>query len=136
LCLVVCTCLLIKNISDGKVSCDICNVDVNPLCNLKQFLSVKTVLPYNNSINIFQYISNKMQRYTVYFIWKLPYKFRVVTPPIIRSIYNCIRSWWWVEVPFETCRAVSRINKLCNVASCWIYIGIFLRCTDPWTLNL
>jgi hypothetical protein len=21
------------------------------------------------------------------------------------------------------------INKLCNVASCWIYIGIYLRCT-------
>ena len=23
------------------------------------------------------------------------------------------------------------MNKLCNVASCWIYIGIYLRCTDP-----
>jgi hypothetical protein len=23
------------------------------------------------------------------------------------------------------------INKLCNVASCWIYTRIFLRCTDP-----
>jgi len=22
--------------------------------------------------------------------------------------YRCIRSWWWVEVPPETCRAVSR----------------------------
>jgi hypothetical protein len=30
------------------------------------------------------------------------------------------------------------ISKLCNVASCWIYtcIGIYLRCTDPSTLNL
>ena len=27
------------------------------------------------------------------------------------------------------------INKLCNGASCWIYIRIYLRCTDPWTLN-
>jgi hypothetical protein len=38
-------------------------------------------------VSIFQYtcISNKMQRYTVYFIW-----------------------------------------KLCNVASCWVYIGILL----------
>ena len=36
--------------------------------------------------------------------------------------YSCLRSWWWVEVPPETCRAVSRYNKLCNVASCWIYI--------------
>ena len=23
------------------------------------------------------------------------------------------------------------INKLCNVASCWLFIGIYLRCTDP-----
>jgi hypothetical protein len=33
----------------------------------------------------FEYISNKMQRYTVYFIWKLLYMFRVVPSPIIRS---------------------------------------------------
>jgi hypothetical protein len=25
----------------------------------------------------------------------------------------------------------SDINKLCNFASCWIYIGIYLGCTDP-----
>ena len=112
-------------------------------------------------VRIFQYISNKMQRYTVYYIWKLIYMFRVVPPPIIRSAYNCIysiwhlshrycylpiaagssngvtntrhcryscmSSWWWVEVPPETCRLVSRYNKLCNVASCWIYIGIWLE---------
>jgi len=23
------------------------------------------------------------------------------------------------------------MNKLCKVAYCWIYIGIYLRCTDP-----
>jgi hypothetical protein len=30
------------------------------------------------------------------------------------------------------------INKLCNVESFWkyTYIGIYLRCTDPYTLNL
>jgi len=28
------------------------------------------------------------------------------------------------------------INLMCNVASCWIYIGIYLRCTDPLTLNI
>jgi hypothetical protein len=22
-------------------------------------------------------------------------------------------------------------DKLCNVASCWIYFGIYLQCTDP-----
>jgi hypothetical protein len=25
----------------------------------------------------------------------------------------------------------SDINKLCNIAFCWICIGIYLRCTDP-----
>ena len=38
--------------------------------------------------------------------------------------YSCMRSWWWVVVPPETCRAVSRKNKLCDVASCWTYIRI------------
>jgi hypothetical protein len=30
------------------------------------------------------------------------------------------------------------INKLCKIASCWIYsyIGIYLRCAEPWTLNI
>jgi hypothetical protein len=37
---------------------------------------------------IFQYTSNKMQRYTVYFKWKLLYMFRVVPPTIIRSANN------------------------------------------------
>jgi hypothetical protein len=39
-------------------------------------------------VRIFEYISKKLQRYTVYFIWKLLYMFRVVPPP-------------------ETCREVS-----------------------------
>ena len=28
------------------------------------------------------------------------------------------------------------INKLYKVASCWIYIGIYLQCTDPFTLTI
>jgi hypothetical protein len=38
--------------------------------------------------------------------------------------YGCLCSWRWVEVPPKTCRAVCRWNKLCNVASCWIYITV------------
>ena len=38
--------------------------------------------------------------------------------------FSCLRSWWWVVVPLETCRAVSRYNKLCKVASCSIYVGL------------
>jgi len=46
---------------------------------------------------IFQYISNKMQRYTVYLIWKLLYMFRVVPPPIIKRANNCIYSIWYLS---------------------------------------
>jgi hypothetical protein len=37
-----------------------------------------------------------MQRYTVYFIWKLLYIFRVVPSPIIRSANNSISSIWYL----------------------------------------
>jgi len=47
--------------------------------------------------NIVQYISNKMQLYTVYYIWKLLYVFRVLLPTIIRSAYNCIYSIWYLS---------------------------------------
>jgi len=101
-----------------------------------------------------------MQRYTVYFIWKLSTclewyhhpssggqttvsrasgirqtvtatcGWRQVAVTVWQntrcSRYSCLRSWWWVVIPLETCRAVSRLNKLCNVASCWIYIVCFV----------
>jgi len=38
-----------------------------------------------------------MQRYTVYFIWKLLYMFRVVPPPVIRSANNCICNIWYLS---------------------------------------
>ena len=41
-----------------------------------------------------------MQIYTLYFIWKLLYMFRVVLPPIIRSAYNCIYSIWYLSDPY------------------------------------
>jgi len=48
-------------------------------------------------VRIFQYISNKVQCHTVYFIWKLLYVFRVVSPPIIRSAYKSIYSIWYLS---------------------------------------
>jgi hypothetical protein len=63
---------------------------------------------------MFQYIFNKMQRYTVYFIWKLLYMFRVLPPPIIRSAKNCIYSIWYlshrycVDVLPEDCAIVPK----------------------------
>jgi len=50
-----------------------------------------------SSGNLFQYISNKMQLYTVYYIWKLLCMFRVLLPSIIRSAYNCIYSIWYLS---------------------------------------
>jgi len=38
-----------------------------------------------------------MRRYTVYFIWKLLYMFRILPPPIIRSANNCIYSIWYLS---------------------------------------
>jgi hypothetical protein len=38
-----------------------------------------------------------MQRYTVYFIWKFFYIFRVVPQPIIRWANNCIYSIWYLS---------------------------------------
>jgi len=137
-------------------------------------------------VKIFQYISIKMQRYTVYLYLEIALHvlggtsthhqeriqlylqhlvfLTLLLPPaaIVEELelvwmcsrssmiaagssngvtntrccrYSCTRSSRWVVVTPETCRAVSRYNKLCKVASCWIYIGIFLWCTDPWTLN-
>jgi len=63
-------------------------------------------------------MSNKMQRYTVYFSWNLLYMFRMVPPSIHQSsgaqttvptasgICHTVtatcrywRSWWWMVVP-------------------------------------
>jgi hypothetical protein len=49
--------------------------------------------------------------------------------------YSYMCSWWWVELPPETRRAVYRnIKKLYKVAS-WTIIDIYSRCTDPLILN-
>jgi len=45
-------------------------------------------------LQVSQYISDKMQLYTVY-VCKLLFFFQVVPPPIIRSAYNCICSIWY-----------------------------------------
>jgi hypothetical protein len=50
-----------------------------------------------------------MQRYTVYFIWKQLYMFREVTPPIIRSAYNCIYSTCYLS------------HRYCHLPLSWKY---------------
>jgi len=83
-------------------------------------------------------VQKEWTMHSLLYFCKLLYMFRVVTPPIIRSIYNCNYSiwhwsnypcclplwwrgwnfrccnysykctWWWVELPPETCRTVYR----------------------------
>jgi len=43
------------------------------------------------------YPQENIQHYTVYFIWKLLYMFRVAPSPIIRSANNCIYSIWYLS---------------------------------------
>ena len=45
-----------------------------------------------------------MKLYTVYFIYKLLYMFRVVSLPIIRNTNNCIYSIWYWSTVTATCR--------------------------------
>jgi len=63
---------------------------------IKETSLVDISADYKDRERVFQYISNKMQRYTVYYIWKLLYMFRVVPSPIIRSAYNCIYSIFYL----------------------------------------
>ena len=56
-----------------------------------------TVLSSNMFCFLFYYISNKMQRHTVYIIRKLLYMFRVVPLPIIRSANYCIYRIWYLS---------------------------------------
>jgi hypothetical protein len=134
------------------------NAELNPICLLLVLLGDFTFMG-PCIVSIYQYISNKMQRYTVYLY--LETALHVSLPPIIRSAYTCIyriwylshrycylplswkswnpqhthtgsnsftiaadssngvtntrccryrcmRSWWWVKVPPETYREVSR----------------------------
>jgi hypothetical protein len=48
-------------------------------------------------VRIFQYISNTMQRYTVYVYLETAQHVSGGTSPIIRSAYNCIYSIWYLS---------------------------------------
>ena len=63
--------------------------------HMQSAVNLTFIGPY--TVNILQYISNKMQLHTVYYIWKRLYMFRMVPPPIIRSANNCIYSIWYLS---------------------------------------
>ena len=106
-------------------------------------------------LNIFQYISNKMQRYTVYLYLETAlhvsggtfthHQERIqlylqhlvfVTPLLISAAIVwqipdavdtvvCAPDDVWKYHPKHV-EQFPDINKICNVASCWIYIGLLL----------
>ena len=51
-----------------------------------------------------------MHHYTVYFVWKLLYMFRVVPPPTIRSANNCSYSIWYLSHRYSMCRYRGRVG--------------------------
>jgi hypothetical protein len=66
-----------------------------------------------------------MQRYTVYFIRKLLYMFRVVAPPIIRSANNCIYNIWYLS------------HRYCHLPLSWKslnWFGCAVLCTAQHTV--
>jgi len=95
------------------------NAELNPICHLLALLGAHLTLhvsrirvknrfydAVNSNVCIliriyptytYTCITNKMQRYTVYFIWELLYIFRVVPSPIIRSANDCIYNIWYLS---------------------------------------
>jgi hypothetical protein len=53
-----------------------------------------------------------MQRYTVYFIWKLLYVFGVVPSPIISSANNCIYSIWYLSRRYSSAIALDAVDTV------------------------
>ena len=105
---------------------------------------------FQTYFNILQYITNTLQVTQFIYIWKLIYMFRVVRVPALPRLRKVAVKVWQVPDAVDTvvCAPADGWNyhtkhveqftdiiKLCNVASCWIYIGIYLRRTDPWTLD-
>jgi hypothetical protein len=91
------------------------------------------------------YIQQDATLHSLIIFGNCSYMFRVVLPPIIRSAYNCIYRIWYLmrQIPDAVYTVLCapddgwkyhpkhveqfpNIIKLCNVASCWMYIGILL----------
>ena len=111
-------------------------------CSFTQFIYVWKLL------YMFRVVSSPIIRSThscIYSIWHLSNRYcylslswkswnAVQVPDAVDTVV-CAPDDGWRYHPKHV-EQFPDINKLCKDASCWIYIGIYLRCTDPWTLNL
>jgi hypothetical protein len=88
---------------------------------------------YIYHFSIFKYISNKMQIYTVYLYLESALHFSGGTSTHHQERKQlCRQHLVFVTLLLLPAAIAAGSSK---VASCWIYIGIYLRCTDPWILN-
>ena len=78
---------------------------------------------------VFQSMTNKMKRYTVFYFCKLLQMFRVESPHIIRSTHNCIYSIWYLSNRYcylrlswksgnSSPRAAGSSNSLTSIRCC------------------
>jgi hypothetical protein len=72
------------------------NAELNPICHLLEFLGDLTLMG-PCIVSIFQYISNKTQRYTVYLYLETALYVSGGISTIIRNAYNCIHSFWYLS---------------------------------------
>jgi hypothetical protein len=111
------------------------NAELNPICHLLVLLGELTFMG-RCMVSIFQYISNKMQRYTVYLYLETALHVSGGTSTHHQGRIQLYSIWYlshrycylllsWRSWNRFEC-AVGGIQ--CNVASCWIYeyIGILL----------
>jgi hypothetical protein len=72
------------------------NTELNPICHLLILLgNLRYMGPC--IVSIFQYISNKLQRYTIYLYLETALHVSGGIPPISRTAYNCIYSSWYLS---------------------------------------
>jgi hypothetical protein len=111
-------------------------------CNVTQFIYIwkllymfRVVLPpiirsANNCIYSIWYLSHR------YCYLPLSWKTAITVWQVPEAVYTVVCTpddgWWYHPKHVEQFPGK---NELCNIASCWIYIGKLLRCTNPWTLS-
>jgi hypothetical protein len=93
------------------------NAELNPICHLLVLLGDLTFMD-PCIVSIFQHISNKTTLHTLFLSGNCSTCFECYLHTAAGSSngvtntrccrYCCMRSWWWVKVKLETCRAVSR----------------------------
>ena len=108
-------------------------------CNITQFIYLWKLL------YMFRVVSPPIIRSThncIYRIWYLSNRYCYLLPswrswncrarqvPAAVDTTVCAPDDGWRYLPKHV-EQFPEIYKLCNVASCWTYIKIYLRCTDP-----